>query len=192
MMQRLFIAIQIPEEIKTAIGGIIDVLKKSGTDVRWVKQENIHVTLQFLGETDEALIPEISEALKKRLSSYPPFYITIAHVGCFPDKRRPRVIWVGIEESASLINLYKDITDEMSRFGYQKEERNFTAHLTIGRIKSNKNIHALFERFDEISTTNFSDFSVQHVTLMKSELNSSGAKYCSLAEIPLSGRSNVN
>ena len=95
MALRCFIAIEIPEAIKRAIVSSIDGLKKSGADVKWVSPENIHITLQFLGETEEAHIPLIKEALDKILLPYSPFYIKIAGVGCFPDTRRPRVIWVG-------------------------------------------------------------------------------------------------
>ena len=192
MLLRCFIAIEIPETIKKSIADIIESLKKSGSDVKWVSDENIHITLQFLGETEEALIPDIKGALNKILATYSPFYIKIVDVGCFPSGRRPRVIWVGMKESPSMINLYKDIASEMVKFGYQKEERGFSPHVTIGRVKSNRNMGELLRRLDEFTVGDFPDFEVQNVTLMKSELKPSGAKYYSLAEIPFGRRSNVN
>lgn len=188
MVLRCFIAIEIPETIRKSISDIIDGLKKSGSDVKWVADENIHITLQFLGETEESVIPAIKEALDKILAPYSPFYIKITDIGCFPDRRRPRVIWVGMEESQTLINLRKDIAEELVKFGYQKEERGFTPHVTIGRVKSNKNMNKLLKRIDEVKTTRFSDFQAQHITLMKSELKPSGAKHYSLAEIPFGRR----
>ena len=192
MLLRCFIAIEIPETIKKSIADIIESLKKSGSDVKWVSDENIHITLQFLGETEEALIPDIKGALYKILAPYSPFYIKIADVGCFPSGKRPRVIWVGIEESQALINLYEDISSEMVKFGYKKEERGFTPHVTIGRVKSNRNLGELLRRLDEFTVTDFPDFEVQNIKLMKSELKPSGAKYYSLAEIPFGRRSDVN
>ena len=192
MLLRCFIAIEIPETIKKSIAAIIDNLKKSDSDVKWVSEENIHITLQFLGETEESLIPDIKGALYKILAPYSSFYIKIADVGCFPSGKRPRVIWVGIKESQSLINLYKDISNEMVKFGYQKEERGFTPHVTIGRVKSNRNMRELLSRLDELKVTDFPDFEVQDIKLMKSELKPSGAKYYSLAEIPFGRRSDVN
>lgn len=192
MALRCFIAIEIPEAIKRAIVSSIDGLKKSGADVKWVSPEHIHITLQFLGETEEALVPVINETLDKILLPYSSFYIKIAGVGCFPDTRRPRVIWVGTEESQPVINLHGDIAKGMARLGYREEERNFTPHLTIGRVKSNRNMGGLLKKIDEIKTTYFSAFEVQNITLMKSELKPSGAKYYSLAEIPFGRRSNVN
>jgi len=192
MLLRCFIAIEIPETIKKSIAAIIENLKKSDSDVKWVSEDNIHITLQFLGETEESLIPDIKGALYKILAPYSSFYIKIADVGCFPSGKRPRVIWVGIKESQSLINLYKDISNEMVKFGYQKEERGFTPHVTIGRVKSNRNMRELLSRLDELKVTDFSDFEVQDIKLMKSELKPSGAKYYSLAEIPFGRRDNVN
>ncbi len=192
MFLRCFIAIEIPETIKKSVLDIIDSLRKSGADVKWVSDENIHITLQFLGETEESLIPDIKGALYKILATYSPFYIKIAKVGCFPSGRRPRVIWVGIEDSQSLINLYKDIASEMVKFGYQKEERGFTPHLTIGRVKSNRNMGELLKRLEEFTVTDFPAFEVQNIRLMKSELKPSGAKHYCLAEIPIGGSNNGN
>ncbi len=192
MLLRCFIAIEIPETIKKSVADIIGSLKKSGSDVKWVPDENIHITLQFLGETEESIIPDIKEALYKILAPYSPFYIKIADVGCFPSGRRPRIIWVGMEESQPLINIYKDISGEMVKFGYQKEERGFTPHLTIGRVKSNRNMGELLSKLEEFKITDFPDFEVRNITLMKSELKPSGAKYYSLAEIPFGGSNNGN
>jgi len=192
MTLRCFIAIEIPETIRRSIDDSITALKKSGAEVKWVARENIHLTVQFLGETEESLIPKIKEALDKKLSPYSPFYIRICDVGCFPDRKRPRVIWVGVEESRPLMDLYKDIADAMEGFGYNQEEKAFTPHITIGRVKSGRNMRELLMRLDEVRATRFSDFEVMNITLMKSELKPSGAKYYSLAEIPFGGRSNVD
>lgn len=192
MLLRCFTAIEIPETVKISIAYISDSLKKSGADVKWIADENIHITLQFLGETEESLIPEIKEALYKILAPYSLFYIKIGDVGCFPSARRPRIIWVGIEDSQSLINLYKNIASEMVKFGYQKEERGFTPHLTIGRVKSNRNMGELLKRLEEFTVTDFPAFEVQNIRLMKSELKPSGAKHYCLAEIPIGGSNNGN
>jgi RNA 2',3'-cyclic 3'-phosphodiesterase len=188
---RCFIAIEIPDAVKRAVSEATDILKKSGADVKWTADENIHITLQFLGATDDSVIPQIKEALDKILLPYPPFYITISQVGSFPGGRRPRVLWIGIQEPEILINLQKDIANGMVRFGYPIEERGFTPHITIGRVKSNRNLHELMKRLDEIRSASFSGFDAEKIVLMKSELKPSGAKYYSLAEIPFGRRNNV-
>lgn len=192
MLLRCFIAIEIPETIKKSVADTIDNLKKTGSDVKWVSGENIHITLQFLGETEESLIPDIKSALYKILAPYSSFYIKIADIGCFPSGKRPRVIWVGMAESKTLINLYEDISSEMVKFGYKKEDRGFTPHVTIGRVKSNRNMGELLNRLEEFKVADFSDFEVQNIKLMKSELKPSGAKHYCLAEIPIGGSNNGN
>lgn len=192
MLLRCFIAIEIPETIKKSVAHTIDNLKKTGSDVKWVSGENIHITLQFLGETEESLIPDIKSALYKILAPYSSFYIKIADIGCFPSGKRPRVIWVGMEESKTLINLYEAISSEMVKFGYKKEDRGFTPHVTIGRVKSNRNMGELLNRLEEFKVADFSDFEVQNIKLMKSELKPSGAKHYCLAEIPIGGSNNGN
>jgi RNA 2',3'-cyclic 3'-phosphodiesterase len=187
---RCFIAIEIPASIKKDISGIVSTLKISGADVKWLADENIHLTLQFLGPTDDSVIPDIKEALVKILSPYPPFYITISQVGSFPGEKRPRILWVGIEGSEDLIRLQKDIAKEMEKFGYPPEERRFTPHVTIGRVRTNKNIPELIKRLEEIRTVSFPGFEAKEIVLMKSELNPAGAKYYSLAKIPFGRRNN--
>lgn len=188
---RCFIAIEMPESQKKSIKNIIDILMKSGADVKWVSSENIHITLKFLGQTDESLITSIKETLYKKLLPYNPFYIKISDVGCFPDVRRPRVIWVGIEESSTLKNLQKEIDNEIVKFGYSIEKRDFSPHLTIGRVRSQKGIAKMIKILDEFSTFSFGNIEIKNITLMKSELKPVGAKYHALAEIPFGRRNDV-
>lgn len=187
MALRCFIAVTLPEHLKKSIGGIIAKLGESGADVKWVPDENLHLTLKFLGATDEGRIGEIKDRLLKKLSSYSPFYIKISGVGCFPGGGRPRVIWVGIEEPGALKDIFRDIEDVMMKFGYPREGRPFSPHLTIGRARSDKKMAEMLKRLDGYGTVTFGDFEVKGVTLMKSELKQGGAEYSSLAEIPFGG-----
>jgi RNA 2',3'-cyclic 3'-phosphodiesterase len=182
--------VELPDKVKRAIAERIDALKRSGAEVKWVSIENIHITMQFLGETEETLIPMIKESLKKILSPYTPFYIKIAKVGCFPEGKRPRIIWIGVEDAQPLKNIHAEITNEMMKYGFRKEERDFTPHITIGRVKSQRNLGEMHRRLTEMKDTCFSDFEVFSLTLMKSTLKPSGAVYNSLAEIPFGRRSN--
>ncbi|HYQ48056.1 MAG TPA: RNA 2',3'-cyclic phosphodiesterase, partial [Thermodesulfovibrionales bacterium] len=109
MSIRCFISVNLPDDTKAVINSSVAELRKTGADVKWVSAENIHLTLKFLGNTDEQLIDRISDALSKKLSHYQTFYITISGVGCFPTEKRPRVIWVGIEDADPLADIQKDI-----------------------------------------------------------------------------------
>jgi 2'-5' RNA ligase len=184
MYLRCFIAIEISESIKKCISELIDILKKQNVDVKWVTHENLHLTLKFLGNTPEILLPKIRESLINIVLSYEPFYIKIYTVGVFPNKRYPRVIWVGIEDSSILNKLKKDIEDSMVLLGYQKEEKEFKPHLTFGRVRSKKGILNLINELDNFKERDFGYVNVKSIKLMRSDLKPKGAEYSCLYEIP--------
>lgn len=191
MAIRSFIAIEIPEAVKRSIREVIESLKGSGADVKWVSGDIVHLTLKFLGDTDEALIKDIIEALNKKVSPYKPFCIKISGAGYFPKGRHPRVVWVGVEESARLQELFSDVEREMLKFGYPAEDRRFSPHLTMGRVRSQRKTADLIRKVGEYAGTVLGEVEVRGITLIKSELKPAGAEYTSLAEIPFSGRNNV-
>ncbi len=188
---RCFIAIEIPPSVKESVAKIINTLRKFDTDIKWVSSENIHITLKFLGQTDESLINPIKDSLIKKLLPYNSFYIRIYGTGCFPGAKHPRVIWVGIEEAEFLKKLQKDIEDEMVKFGFPSEKRSYSPHLTIGRVRSQNRIQEFTRILNEFRTHSFGNFEVKNITLMESKLKPEGAQYYRLAEIPFGGRNNV-
>ncbi|OIP61120.1 MAG: 2'-5' RNA ligase [Nitrospirae bacterium CG2_30_41_42] len=181
---RCFIAIGIPEPIKRDIGELIEIFKKYNVDVKWVIYENLHITFKFLGNTSEGLLPELRESLINIVLSYKPFYIKICNIGVFPNRRYPRVIWVGVEDSEILKKLKKDIEDSMVLLGYQKEDRGFNPHLTLGRVRSQKGVTNLINELDNFKDRDFGSINVESIKLMKSELKPKGAEYSCLYEIP--------
>lgn len=188
MTIRCFISVNLPDDAKAAINSIVTELKKTGADVKWVNAENIHLTLKFLGDTDEQLIPRISDALCKKLSHYKAFYIKIADAGCFPSEKRPRVVWIGIEDSETLADIQKDVDDVLTDFGFSYEARSFSPHLTIGRVRSPKKVVELMDRFAEFRGKAFGRVEVNAVHIMRSELKPAGAEYSCLCRIPLKYR----
>jgi 2'-5' RNA ligase len=188
---RCFIAVRIAEPVKKAVSEAVAALKNSGADVKWVQEENIHITLKFLGSTDESLIGAITESLRGRIASCRPFSVRIAGTGYFPAGRRPRVVWAGIEDEGALLNLQKDVEKVMAAFGYPEEGRPFSPHLTIGRVRSDKRMTEMLKRLDSFREADFGEMEISGITLMKSELRPAGAEYSSLAEIPFGGRKNV-
>ncbi|MBI5639004.1 MAG: RNA 2',3'-cyclic phosphodiesterase [Nitrospirae bacterium] len=191
MALRCFIAVEIDAAIRQMIGEVVGSLRKTGADVKWVAEKNIHITLKFLGNTEESLVGTVRESLKKKVSNHSPLSITISGVGAFPDIRRPRVIWVGIGDSPALKDLQRDVEKEMVGLGFTAEERPFSPHLTIGRIRSPKGMPAMQKELEKIMDTRFPDLEVKGITLMKSELKSGGPEYSVLAEIPCGGEKNV-
>jgi RNA 2',3'-cyclic 3'-phosphodiesterase len=182
---RCFVAINLPETVKNQIAEIISDLRKTGGDIKWVPAGNVHLTLKFLGNVDETVIPALKESLSKKLSHYKPFYIKIAGIGCFPSEKRPRVIWIGMEDSEVLKGIQKEVDVELNAFGFAPEDRPFSPHLTIGRVRSPKRLPELTRRCADVKATDLGAVNVTGIHIMKSELKPAGAEYSSLAEIPL-------
>lgn len=182
MFLRCFIAIDIPKEIKEDIGEVINLLSKHDADIKWVKSENLHITLKFLGKTPDNLIPKIKEKISYVISSYKPFNIKIYGTGVFPTIKRPRVIWIGAQNSDVLINLKKDIEKSMSLLGYKKEDKEFNPHLTIGRIRSQRGVQNVITELNDFKDKFFGNIVVESIKLMKSDLKPEGAEYTCLSD----------
>jgi len=185
MNLRCFIAIEMSDPIKKEIGKLLDIMQKHDVDIKWVAPENIHLTLKFLGSTPDALLPDIREFLSKILSSYKPFYIKIYGTGVFPNRKYPRVIWTGIIDSDILNRMKGDIEQAMALLGFQKEDKEFNPHLTLGRVRSSKGVMNIMNELDNYKTMEFGMLHVDHIKLMKSELKPKGAVYTCLNDIPL-------
>jgi 2'-5' RNA ligase len=182
---RAFIAIEIPAEIKKAIAVQTASLHlDTGRAVRWVTSENIHLTLKFLGELSATNVGLLSQALQAECSQQAAFQIAVSGLGSFPNLRRPRTIWVGLNSPPDLERLQRKVEDLVARMGYAAEDKPFSAHLTIGRVREQvspqetKLLQAALAgmRIDELGS-----FTVQAVTLFKSELRPSGPVYTQLS-----------
>ncbi|MBI5674500.1 MAG: RNA 2',3'-cyclic phosphodiesterase [Nitrospirae bacterium] len=182
---RSFIAIELPEKVKSAISELQQELKKRKADIRWVKPESIHLTLKFLGDTDEKILDRIVEAIKAACGGYGRFNLETKGVGVFPDMRAPRVLWLGISDNDSLTGLQKSIEDGLAKLGFSPEKRRFRPHLTIGRFKSSFGKEGLYDKIEELKDISLGLIEVQSIFLIKSELNPSGAKYTKIAGIDL-------
>jgi 2'-5' RNA ligase len=145
---------------------LIAELRKAGADVTWVPTEKIHLTLKFLGNTDDSLIPKIKEQISKKLLHYNAFYIKIVGVGCFPSEKRPRVLWVGMENSDILQSIQKEMDTEVAGLGFAREDRPFSPHLTIGRVRSQTGIAEMLRRLAEFRTAYFGVVEVKSIHFM--------------------------
>ena len=180
-MIRTFIAIDIPEDIRSRIADFQNTMIRSNLAVRWVKPENIHLTLKFIGEIPEQLVGEIKSGLFDAPSLREPFDVTLSGTGVFPNIRRPRIFWAGITSGAEeLSRLSKEIQEKLVRFGVEKDARAFKPHLTIGRIKPGKPVEGL-EHYVGAGLLQPGAFRVKEIAFMKSVLHRTGAEYSSLA-----------
>ena len=180
---RGFIAVDIPVFSK-----ILEFEKdiiNSGADVKLVEPKNIHITLKFLGDTEEELIDNVEEVIKKSCENINPFNIVLKSSGVFPNYNYIKVVWIGIENIENLGKISSSIDEGTSKFGFEKEKRKFSAHLTIGRVKSAKNKDRLLKIINKYSDVEFGNIDVKSIKLKKSELTPKGPIYTTITEVKL-------
>jgi 2'-5' RNA ligase len=182
---RSFIAIEIPDAVKSSVKDIIRKVEADTRGVRWVPVENMHLTLKFLGEVKEDLISEIDSRLRSIGRRHRNFSVGVSGSGAFPDFKRPNVFWIGLESSDKLRSLFKDIDILMSEIGFERESRGFSPHLTIGRVKDKRGIDNATRELATYKDTFFGTIEVREILLMKSVLKPSGAEYSKVAVIGL-------
>lgn len=189
---RLFVAIEIPTEIKGQISSVINELKACNADVRWEQTDKLHLTLKFLGDTKEERLGQLLYALEAVAAQTSPFSLTFSGVGCFPNRREPRIIWVGAEDlDGALGQLVDAIETALLAVGSEKETRNFHAHATIGRVKSQRNVRDLLRRMDS-TTLKCKPIEVSTYVLIRSELKPSGSLYKTLNVFQLRTNKTLN
>jgi 2'-5' RNA ligase len=178
---RTFIAIELDKEIKEKISLIEEELRKTDADVKWVKPENIHLTLKFLGEIDEKQADKIKNILQDLAKEKQTFEMAISELGAFPKLNFPRVIWIGIKKGAeNVLNIASELEEKLSKIGFPKEKRSFSGHISIGRVRSNKNRLQLIEAVNKINEANQKETYTQlvkNITLFKSTLTPQGPIY---------------
>lgn len=177
---RTFIAIDIPEDVKTSLANLQADLKQIGADAAWTNPAGMHLTLKFLGEVSESLIPEIEKSCMAAVSAIEQLTMTLNGTGVFPNFRNPRVLWAGIkEETGRLLELQRRLEVELRSQGFRPEDKPFNPHLTLCRIKSPRNSRELIARAEMYDLPEIS-FGVMDIRLYKSELSPAGSKYTEL------------
>ena len=186
---RSFIAIHLPEQTQRKIGEVIEQFEnKVSTPVRWVRPQNIHLTLKFLGDVSPANLQHVEDILEAQADELEPFELSIAGLGAFPNPRHPRVIWIGIKAPKVLFNLQAHIESETQKLGYASEPRKFSPHLTLGRVSRNASpaeVRALSDALNNIKIGQIDTLHVKSIHLFRSDLKPGGAVYTSLFIAPL-------
>jgi 2'-5' RNA ligase len=176
---RVFIAVDLPNEIREALRDLQRELRPLTNTVRWVAPESIHITLKFLGEVPDKRIEDIDGELTGL--SWKPFTVTVRGVGFFPGTRSPRVFWAGME-APTMQGLAEQLDTRMDRLGFEKEKRAFRPHITLARAKNTRIDSALVSAAAQFEERNFGSFAADRVFLFKSTLKPSGAVYEKLKE----------
>jgi len=182
---RTFICIELPDSIKQKMELLQNQLRGVDAQVSWVKPSNVHLTLKFLGGVPSLKIDAVSQATERASRDTAAFELEVAGAGCFPSPRSPRVLWVGLADVPEpLVNMYKNLEDELTSLGFQREKRRFAPHLTIGRLRSPRNGAELAQKL--IAAGFESEKFVAHqIIVMRSQLKPTGSIYTPIAIIPL-------
>lgn len=177
---RTFIALELSNEVREELSRLQEELKKVDADIKWAKAENIHLTLKFLGNVEEAKIEEIKKLLDNISSREKPFETSLFKLGAFPNLNYPRVIWVGIDKGCSEIEKIAGLVEtELEKINFSREKRPFSAHLTLGRVKSGKNKAELKEKISSLQVQPKS-CTINNITLFQSTLTPKGPIYTPL------------
>ena len=180
---RTFIAVELPGAVRETLAGVTNRLRGQVGEVRWVQPEGIHLTLKFLGDVETERIPDVVSAVRAAAGEVAAFTLRTTHLGGFPVRDRARVLWVGLEgDVAALADLQGRVEGALVGLGFEKERREFSPHLTLGRAR--KQPVSLPE---DVLDPEAVSFRVERVTVMKSDLQPGGAVYTPQGYGPLAG-----
>lgn len=187
---RAFIAIELPQQLQDTLEKQTTRLRQSlGDDlVRWIPVQNMHLTLKFLGNIAASHVEFLKQLITQTADSHSAFDLQISGIGSFPNSKRARILWAGIHAPAGLASLQKSIETGTIRLGYEREERPFSPHLTLGRVRQNidpAGLQKIRTILDTIQLGNIGSARVDSIYLYKSEPQTSGSVYTKLFSAPL-------
>ncbi len=187
---RAFIAIELSEDIKRSLTRLQNKLKSGcGAPVRWTSPDSTHLTLQFLGDIDPALTERITVVMSEAAVNIHPFHLAIQGLGVFPNPQRVKVIWVGLAGDLEILGkLQKRVESGLTSLGFKPEDRAFTPHLTLGRVRDNARPderQSLGNLIAKTAAVNAASLEVKNFHLIKSQLRPEGPLYTTLSSVEL-------
>ncbi|MBI4637242.1 MAG: RNA 2',3'-cyclic phosphodiesterase [Candidatus Rokubacteria bacterium] len=183
---RSFVAVLLDPDTRAALGTAIERLRRAGRGVAWVVPDNLHVTLKFLGQVDEARLGEVASALAAAAAGVAAFDFVVQGLGAFPSVDRPRVVWAGAGEGAgALVTLASRVEEALGPLGFAAEARPFSPHVTLGRLRAPRRDPALAAALGASPGQVFGRIRAARVSLMRSDLSPRGARYSELAAAAL-------
>lgn len=184
---RLFVAMDIPEDVRSNLGALAAKLRLAFRNARWARVEGLHVTLKFIGETP----PEKAAKIEAALASVPsraPISLNFRGLGLFPNERRPRVLWAGVEAGSDLAALAAAVDAALHPLGIAREERTFSPHLTLARFDAPRGLDALHAAIEKVGPLEFGGTIAKEFHLYQSILKPGGAEYTRLATFSFTER----
>jgi 2'-5' RNA ligase len=186
---RAFIAFEMPSQVKDVVRECQKTLRKAGVQLRWVKPENVHLTLRFLGDIPAEAVGGIGHVLRHMAEETPAFSLRVKGAGVFPGLARPRVLWLGLDGQKQLLEAaWKRLSGYLSRLDIPGEKRPFKGHLTIGRTKGRLDTELFGRQLDRLAALETQPFQADRLCLFKSDLEPDGAIYTPLIQVRTGGR----
>lgn len=183
---RAFVAANLNPDLQVALAMVQDRLRATRADVGWVRPENLHLTLKFLGQVEEERIGAIRDAIAAAAAGSGPVRLVFQGLGAFPNPRAARVVWIGLSHGAEVLAaLQAGIEAALESLGFGREARPFTAHLTLGRVRGPARREQLARALAEAPTEALGEMVLDRIELMKSDLSAGGARYSILQSFPL-------
>lgn len=183
---RVFIAVELPEEVKKEIARIQSKMTDTANKIKWVNSASMHLTLKFLGEVEKKKLNNVFDATQKITAEFDPFFMEIKGAGAFPHVSSPRVIWMGIEKGSSeLTRIAGELEEKLLEYGFPREKKRWTPHITLGRIKQLRDKQLIKKLVDREKQTSGGKMRVEDITVMQSRLTPKGAVYTSLKRFSL-------
>ena len=190
---RAFVAVELAPSLRQAVLREMGDLRSSLGDsaLRWLRPEAIHLTLCFLGESPPEKLIEVGEVMTQVCERHPPLTAQVGGLGRFPGGSRPRVIWIGVQESSGgLAAVQADLEVRIAKLGYRSDERSFHPHLTLARVRrevSPSGLRQLAEQLDQARVGELGQLDITHLSLMRSQLGAGGASYSRLSWVEFTG-----
>lgn len=187
MSIRTFVAIAITDEVRARLATLCKALAETRARVRWVRPDAMHLTLVFIGDVPDGMSPALSNAVQESVAGIGPFTLNVTGTGFFGKGKSPRVIWAGVQaEDAPLTDLQSRLATAMRALDLQIDDRPYSPHLTIGRVRGRTHVDPLLQALEAHAEEEFGEVPVNDVRLMRSELRRDGAVYHVLHQAPLS------
>lgn len=181
---RAFLAVDLSDQLKDEIGQIQIKLKKGIKNIKWVRRDNFHLTLKFLGNIDSNKLPDLKDGLSRVIQGRDIFSVNFNRLGGFPNIFRPKIIWLGVDQGKSeLMNLQKIVETELLSQGFPKERSAYSPHLTLGRAKRDTDLSLFSQILKQTNITLTQNTIIKSIKIFKSDLQSTGPIYSCLEEI---------
>ena len=187
LFHRLFVAIELPDEVRSALAAVQAEWRRTHADVGWVQTQNMHLSLQFLGDVAAGKAGELAAALDLAAAAAAPFTFEVRGGGTFGSPRVPRVVWIGVTHCPPLLALQQQLVLALEAAGFPADRREYHPHLTLGRVRSRHGCDELLEKVKASADRRIGTVDVRHMALFRSRLLPQGAEHSVLHCAPLAG-----